>query len=107
MGSLERRLERLEVCGRPGARRSGRSTPDYLEALFRALENHERVSAGLASLPLPYTDEDRRNDERFLQETLPAYRASPGWQTQEAQRVLDEWESGTIERLQRGARSHG
>jgi hypothetical protein len=72
-----------------------------LESYFRALENLERKEAGLP--PLPYTEEDRKSDEEFLRETLPFYRASPGWQTEEAKRVLDEWERDTHERLQRGA----
>jgi hypothetical protein len=97
VGSLGKRLEQLEVRG---ARRGSRSTPDYLEAYFRALENHERASAGLE--PLPYSEVDRRADEHFMRETLPAYRASPGWQTEEARHVLGEWERNTHERLQRG-----
>jgi len=72
-----------------------------LDSYFRALENFNREKAGLP--PLPYTEEDRQDDEEFLRETLPSYRASLGWQTKEAQHVLDIWERDTIERLQKGA----
>ena len=94
---LDGRLRRLEE--RASANTGSRS-PRYLEAYFRALANLEREEAGLPVLP--YTEEDRRDDEEFLLETLPAYRASLGWQTEEAQHALDEWERDTIERLQKG-----
>jgi hypothetical protein len=74
--------------------------PHCLEAYFRALENLERKEAGLP--PLPYSEVDRRSDEEFLAHTLPTYRASLGWQTEEAQRVLDEWEKDTLEKLEKG-----
>ncbi len=96
MASLNGRLERLE--GR-SARSSfaGNPTPRYLDAYFKELENLERKEAGLE--PLPYTEEDREWDEAFLRETLPAYRTGPGWQTEEAQHVLDTWERGVTEKL--------
>ena len=53
---------------------------------------------------LPYTEVDRREDERFLLEMLPAYRARKGWQTEEARDVLDHWERTTVERLEKGSR---
>jgi hypothetical protein len=98
MGSLERRLENLERLA--GSRHEGRSDISRsLEAYFRALENFDREKAGLPALP--YTEEDREDDEEFLLETLPVFRASLGWQTEEAQHALDEWERETIERLQK------
>ena len=100
MGSIERRLDNLERLS--ASCHAGKSdSPRSLEAYFRALENLDREKAGLP--PLPYTEEDRRDDEEFLLETLPFYRANPGWQTEEARHVLDEWEQDTIERLQKGA----
>jgi hypothetical protein len=100
MSSLERRLERLErLAESPQADMS--DSPRHLEAYFRALENLDREKASLP--PLPYTEEDRRDDEEFLLETLSSYRASLGWQGEEARHVLDEWERDTIERLQQGA----
>jgi CHASE3 domain sensor protein len=100
MGSIEGRLDKLErLTVSPHEDKSG--SPRYLEAYFRALENLEREEAGLP--PLPYTEDDRREDEEFLRETLPTYRASPGWQTQEAQSVLDEWEKHTLHSIENGA----
>jgi hypothetical protein len=96
---IERRLDNLERLS--GSRPEGKiDSPRSLEAYFRALENLDREKAGLP--PLPYTEEDRKVDEEFLLETLPSYRASLGWQGEEARHVLDEWERDTIERLQRG-----
>ena len=100
MGSIERRLDNLERLS--ASRRADKSgSPRSLEAYFRVLENLDREKAGLP--PLPFTEEDRRDDEEFLVETLPSYRASLGWQGEEARHVLDEWERDTIERLQKGA----
>jgi hypothetical protein len=65
------------------------------------LENLEREEAGLPALP--YTEEDRKDDEEFLRETLPAYRANLAWQTEEAQRILNEWEKQTMHTLENGA----
>jgi hypothetical protein len=99
MGSLERRLDNLERLA--GSRREGKiDSPRSLEAYFRALENLDREKAGLPALP--YTEEDRQDDEEFLLETLPSYRASLGWQGEEARHVLDIGEQDTIERLQKG-----
>jgi hypothetical protein len=99
MGNLGRRLDNLErlSAGRLAGKWAG---PRGLDSYFRALENLDREEAGLP--PLPYTVEDCRDDERFLQETLPAYRTNRGWQTEEAQGVLDECERSTRARLQKG-----
>jgi hypothetical protein len=99
MGSLVRRLDNLErLAGRRHEDKSDISRS--LEAYFRALESLDREKAGLPALP--YTEADQRDDEEFLLETLPSYRASLGWQGEEARHVLDEWERDTIERLQKG-----
>jgi hypothetical protein len=99
MGGIERRLERLErLAESPQADMS--DSPRYLDSYFRALENLDREKAGLP--PLPYTEDDRQDDEDFLLETLPAYRGSLGWQGEEAQSVLDEWERDTREKLEKG-----
>jgi hypothetical protein len=100
VGSIGRRLDTLERFSARGRADKGRS-PRSLEAYFRALENFDRAKAGLP--PHPYTEEDRRDDEEFLRETLPVFRASLGWQTEEAQHALDIWEQDTVERLQKGA----
>jgi hypothetical protein len=99
MGTIERRLDNLERLS--ASRRADKGgSPRSLEAYFRALENLDREKAGL--LPLPYSVEDRVDDEEFLLQTLPFFRRNAGWQTEEAQHVLDIWEQDTIERLQKG-----
>jgi hypothetical protein len=47
-----------------------------LDTYFRGLENLERKEARLPQLP--YTGEDRQDDEEFLLETLTFYRANLG-----------------------------
>jgi hypothetical protein len=91
--SLRRRLERLEEQ----ADISEAETPRYLERYLKALENIQRAEAG--EPPLPYTEEDREDDRRCLDETIPAYRAAPGWQSQEARMLLDRWERDIRARL--------
>ena len=99
MGGIGRRLRKLERLA--VSRHEGHSgSTRCLEAYFRALENFDRERAGFP--PLPYTAQDREEDEEFLLETLPFYRASLGWQTEEAQHALDIWERDTIERLEKG-----
>jgi hypothetical protein len=92
-------LKRLEEHA--SANTDSKSPRYELEGYFRALENLEREESGLP--PLPYNEVDRREDEEFLRETLPCLRASPGWQTEEARCVLDEWEKHTLENLEKGA----
>jgi len=65
---LDGRLKRLEE--RASANTGSRAPRYELESYFRALENVEREKAGLP--PLPYTEEDRKDDEEFLRETLPS-----------------------------------
>jgi hypothetical protein len=75
-----------------------------MERFLHALENARREIEGREPLPeLPYTEEDRKDDEEFMRQTLPVYRASLGWQTEGARHVLDIWERDTIERLGKGA----
>jgi hypothetical protein len=94
MGGLERRLERLEGNA---ARHAPKGTPRYLERYFKDLANHRRAEAGLE--PLAYTEEDREDDRRCLEEVIPVYRAASGWQTEEARRFLDAWEQHIREKL--------
>jgi hypothetical protein len=101
VGSLERRLERLEAS-KARASQGEAGTPRYLDRYFKALENLRRKEAGLAKLPLPYTKEDRSDDEDTLRVTIPTYRALPGWQTGEAAAFLDSWERDLEAKLYRG-----
>lgn len=101
MGSLKSRLARLEnrsvsERGPYGAGISERGWERYLHAH----ENARRWLRGLEPLPdLPYTQEDREDDQRTLEETIPAYRNGGGWNTEESRVFLDCWERNTRERL--------
>ena len=97
--SLHRRLEKLEDLA--GQSRAW-TTPHkrIWERYFHAHENARREIEGREPLPeLPYTEEDRADDRRFLEETIPMYRALPGWQSGEGKAILDTWEQHTRERL--------
>jgi hypothetical protein len=92
--NMHKRLERLEArAGRTGSAPEDwgrRSVTLYL----KEVENHQRGQEGLP--PIPLTEEEfrwqRQLDEEFLRDGLPSMRASPGWQSAEAQECLDEWE---------------
>lgn len=100
MSRLRRRLERLEERSRSPRIPHDPWRERIFDHLFHAIENGRRELHGLEPLPdLPYTEEDRENDRRFLEEAIPEYRTSRGWQTQEAQAVLDYWEQHTREKL--------
>jgi hypothetical protein len=74
-----------------------------MERFLHAQENARREIQGLEPLPdLPYTDEDRENDRELLEETLPAYRERPGWQSEEARAFLDYWQQSIEENLRKG-----
>jgi hypothetical protein len=94
---LDGRLKRLEE--RASASTGSRSPHYELESYFRALEELQRKKRASAT----YTEQDRQDDEEFLRETLPFYRTNPGWQTEEGQRILSEWEKHTMHNLENGA----
>lgn len=88
MGSLGRRLERLEASE---ARKGLAGAPLYLDVYFKELENLKREADGLD--PLPFTEEEeahRRESGRwFREESLPSQRerthpGSPAWAMLEA-----------------------
>ena len=109
MGPLDR-VRKLEDVRT--AKGGGRPSPqeEYEERLRRRLMTkffHEigqarRRLAGLVPEDdLPYTEEDRENDRKFLEEIF-AYRTRRGWQAEEAKEakaVLDYWQQNTEERL--------
>ena len=75
-----------------------------MERFLHAHENARRQLEGRNPLPeLPYTEEGCKDDRRFLEEIIPAYREDPGWQTEEAGAILDRWEEQTLKSLQEGA----
>ncbi len=107
MGSIERRIEELEKQFE--ARHSeattnsggGLSSREW-ERYFHAYENSRRERHGLEPLPdLEYTKEDRENDLDTLENVIPVYRASLGWQSEEGQTKLDAWEEQLRQRIER------
>lgn len=96
---MHRRLERLEARPKPQGCGRGASKRQW-ERYFHAHENAQRELRGLEPLPdLEYTEEDRQDDLRTIQEHVPAMRADPGWQTDKAQAFLDAWEQDLKEKL--------
>jgi hypothetical protein len=92
--SIEKRLQRLETRSEKTDNRPEEKGYWGVTMYLREVENCQRAQEGL--LPIPYTEEELRwerfLDEEFLQDGLPRMRASPGWQSIEAQAQLDEWE---------------
>jgi len=100
MGAIESRLEKLEARFTPQEPPGGSARS--WERYFHVVENARRELDGLEPLPdLPYTEEDREDDKSTLEKSIPVYRESPGWQTEEAKAFLDEWERDIRERLNR------
>jgi hypothetical protein len=96
--TLSKRLERLEAAA-SGCRKVALDIPRSLERLFEAQEDEARMRAGFPAIERPYTKEDYEDDLDTLEYTIPAYRASAGWRTEEAVAFLDEWERHTREKL--------
>ncbi len=103
MGSMRRRLERLERRATPQqGPYSGGTSRRVWERYFHAHENARRGLHGLEPLPeLPYTQEDREDDERTLEHTIPAYRSSRSGETDQMAAFLDSWEREIRERIER------
>lgn len=101
MGHLEKRIERLETAdaGRKDAEES-EATPQ-LRRYFEALENVKREQVGLEPLEIPYTREELENDLTMIEEM----RDDPGWQTPEAQALLNQWERDIREKIEKGTTS--
>ncbi|MCA1716267.1 MAG: hypothetical protein LC781_05175 [Actinobacteria bacterium] len=103
MGTLGRRLERLEARAPPGER--GEVSTIGLRVLCTAVERHRARAAG-RPLP-PYASEEvlhlREMDIEIAAGggLVAALRESPGWQADEAQEVLDGWEHDARRRLAR------
>ncbi len=103
MGPLDRVRKLEEVRGQrrqsPQDEHEERLRRRVMTRFFHEIGQARRRLAGLVPEDdLPYTEEDRENDRRFLEE-ISAYRAGPGWQTEEARAVLDYWQQHTEERL--------
>jgi hypothetical protein len=100
--SLNKRLERLEVLAREPGKAEPPKKSRAMERLLHAHENARREIERREPLPeLPYTEEDREDDRRCLEELIPKYRASPGYQSGEGKAFLDRMEQETSVRLER------
>ena len=104
MSSLERRLERLEAgAGKDAASRW--EVPIGTRVYLKMVERYRSRVAG-EEVP-PYAQEEIEEMRRHDLETVSGsgvrafVRDSPGWQSPEAQQLLDEWEEGTRRRLER------
>ncbi len=97
--SLKRRLGKLEAHS--GSPYGGVASPRTWERYFHTHENVRREIDGLEPLPdLPYTKEDREDDKRTLEETIPTYRNGGGWNTDASRDFLDYWERETMNRME-------
>ena len=75
--------------------------PKY-QARIDRLEAMRQVMSRTPEDP-SYTEEDRLRDTQMLYQVIPAFRTDYSWQTREAQRRLDEWETQARTRLQKGS----
>ncbi len=102
---LRRRLDNLEASRDPQEGRH--ETPPEVLLHCKHVENARRAMDGLGPVPLSPEEEalDLESDRRFLEEGIPAYRASPGWQGEEARTLLDSWERDIRGRLEEAAQT--
>ncbi len=91
-----RRLERLEAA-REAERPYG--VPPHILLYLKHADNARRKMDGLEPLALtPEEEELERDSERdALENLIPTMRADPGWQGEDAQAMLDEWEMSARE----------
>jgi hypothetical protein len=85
MGSLRKRLEKLEKASLEVRQRSSGSgaMPNYLNRFLEMVSGVEGA---------PYGPEDAEDARWMLREGMPAMRASKGWQSEGSQRLLSEGE---------------
>ncbi len=93
---LRDRLGRLEAAQRAG---EPRKTPPHLALYLKHAENARREMDGLEPVPLSSEEEEleRESERDALENLIPRLRADPGWQGEEAQAFLDEWERSARE----------
>jgi hypothetical protein len=103
VGSLESRCRRLEE--QTERANSQWEVPMYTRIYLKHIERHRARKEGHE--PPPFTQEEI---EYLYQEDLDAasgegvvafYRESLGWQSEEAQAMLDEWEEGARRRVEK------
>lgn len=102
---LRRRLDNLEASRDP--REGHHETPPEVLLYVKHVDNARREMDGLDPVALTPEEEalDLESDRRFLEEGIPAYRASPGWQGEEARTLLDSWERDIRGRLEEAAQT--
>jgi hypothetical protein len=99
--SLRDRLERLEVLA--SGKAESPQTSRTMERLLHLHENARREIEGREPLPdLPRTEEGREVDRRCLEQVIPSYRTSPGYQSGEGKAFLDHWEQCIRDKLSKG-----
>jgi hypothetical protein len=99
--SLHKRLERLE--GLSGAAALPPERSRTMERWLHLHENARREIEGREPLPdLPRTEEGREVDRRCLEQVIPSYRTSPGYQSGEGKAFLDHWEQCIRDKLSKG-----
>ena len=107
MGSIKSRLERLEESKSRQLSRGPGSSPREWDRFFHTLENARRELYGLEPLPdLEYTEEDRQDDLRALEKTIPYYREGAGWKEEWLVEFLDIWEREVKDRLNKKGYKH-
>ena len=102
MGRLEDRLRRLEAEIKPDEPKDA----GYMTLVGLVVKDMERWRAKQAGEePPPYTraevEERRRQDLKTLAGDNVGLRDNPGWQSEEAQRLLDIWEEDARRRLEK------
>ena len=102
--SIESRLDKLEGRLRSPYRQDpvrAAVLKEYLNACARARGEPEE----------PWTEEElaalHEADVWFLKEGIPAYRHKRGWQSPEAQEILDGWERDTRQKIEAYDRKAG
>jgi hypothetical protein len=99
------RLERLEKRAAPVEDPGAQEQRMRIFLLHKEIGNCRRVAEGKEPIPLTSEEEEFEREEarRFIHEGgLETYRNSSGWQTPEAQALLDEWERSNKAKLQEG-----
>jgi hypothetical protein len=102
VGNLESRLQRLEEQTEKA--NSQWEVPMYTRIYLKHIERHRARKEGHE--PPPFTQEEIEYlYQEDLQEaagegTTAHYRASPGWQTEEAEALLDAWQKSAARRVE-------
>lgn len=96
---VRRRLERLERATREAERPY--EVPPHVLLFVKQMDNARREMDGLEPVPLTPEEEEleRKSERDALENLISQMRADLGWQGEEAQALLDEWEWEAARRL--------